>query len=40
MVLTIVSNLMFRRKGIDLTIMRTKKTERPVTAMILKQSRL
>lgn len=38
-VFTNVSNIMFRGKGIDLTITRTKKTERPETVMILKQSR-
>ena len=37
-VFTYVSNIKFRRKGIDLTVMRTKKTESPVTAMIVKQS--
>ena len=37
-VFTYVSNIKFRRKGIDLTVMRTKKTESPVTAMVVKQS--
>ena len=37
-VFTYVSNIKFRRKGIDLTVTRTKKTESPLTAMIVKQS--